>query len=43
MAKYGVPTDSTDDPDELDDTNSWKATWELMDLAEAHWRDIDSM
>ena len=31
MAKHGVTEDSDDDD------CYWKASWELMDLAEAHW------
>jgi hypothetical protein len=36
MAKHGVVDNSDDDSD--DDIRYWEASWELMDLAEAHWK-----
>ena len=35
MARHGVTEDSDDD------VGFWEASWELMDLAEAHWHDVD--
>lgn len=39
MARHGITEDSYDKWDSDDERHYWEASWELMELAEAHWQD----